>query len=126
VRRAALLIALAAGGCGATMELPPPEGVAADDPRVVACREEAENTPERREIARRAPPGIDAEQRTRQEIERAVVTAYHACLQRAGFARAGGVEPARQPASRWWSPGAPAPVAADGQVPLAPPAATGY
>ncbi|TQF78344.1 hypothetical protein FK498_09415 [Elioraea sp. Yellowstone] len=124
--RRAVLLALAAAACGATVDLAPPEGVAADDPRVAACRAEAEATPERREIARRAAPGIDAEQRTRREIERAVVTAYHACLQRAGFARVGGVEAVQPPLSRWWSPGAPPALPDAGRVPLAPPAPTGY
>jgi hypothetical protein len=122
-------MSLAAAACASPgSTLPAPEGLAETDPRVVACRAEANATPARREIARRAGPSVDQQEAARRELDRAVLAAYHACLQEAGLARVGGVEPAQRPvAADRRAPGAPLPPDPSSVVPLAPPpASTGY
>ncbi|WP_439578460.1 hypothetical protein [Elioraea sp.] len=127
MKRLPVLALLAIAACASEgPSLPAPEGVAETDPRVVACREQAHATPARREIARRAGIGLDQQEITRQETARAITAAYHGCLQEAGFAQAGGVEPAFRPVWRWTRPGAPLPEQGGTVVPLAPAAPTGY
>lgn len=126
-RLVAVVALLAAAGCGAsTPRLPAPEGVADNDPRVVECRREAARTPARREIARRRGMGMEQQLLARQETETAINVAYHACLEEAGFPRAGGVEAVQRPIFRWPTPGAPPPPEPSSVVPPAAPAPTGY
>jgi hypothetical protein len=129
VRRLALAAALAVPACASPgPNLPAPEGLAATDPRVVACRAEANDTPARREIARRAGPSVDQQEAARRELDRAILAAYHACLQQAGLGRVGGVEPVqRAVAADRPVPGGPLPSEPGSVVPLAPPpGSTGY
>lgn len=123
VRGATLLLLLAA--CS-TRPLAPPEGVAADDPRLAECRREAANTPAVRELRRRQPPAADATNfnRVQDEIRDAEQDAFTDCLVRVGvFERpAGGVERVRAPRFGR-DAGAPSGAA----LPSAPrPSATGY
>jgi len=123
--RAATLMLLLLAACS-TRPLAPPEGVAADDPRLAECRREAANAPEVREIRRRMPPSADGTNFTRaqDEIREAEQGAFTDCLVRVGvFERpAGGVERVRAP--RFGTGGAaPSGVA----LPSAPrPSTTGY
>jgi hypothetical protein len=129
LRRILLLGALVVAACTetTTARLAAPEGVADDDPRVVACRQEARRTPALREINRRRGRGLSQQDLAREETETAVNVAYHACLQEAGITVAGGVEPVRRPVWRWNIPGAPLPAEPTTTVPLGPPpATTGY
>lgn len=129
MRRLALAAALAVAACASPgPNLSAPEGVAESDPRVVACRAEADATPARREIARRAGPSVDQQEAARRELDRAVLAAYHACLQQAGLGRVGGVEPVqRAVAADRPAPGGPLPTEPGSVVPLAPPpGSTGY
>lgn len=129
MRRLTLAASLAAAACASPgLPLPAPEGLAETDPRVVACRTEANATPARREIARRAGPSVDQQEAARRELDRAILAAYHACLQGAGLARMRGVEPVQRPvATERPAPGAPLPPDPSSVVPLAaPPASTGY
>jgi hypothetical protein len=130
VRRLALAALLAATSCASPgPSLPAPEGLAETDPRVLACRTEATATPARREIARRAGPSVDQQEAARRETDRAIIAAYQACLQQAGLARPGGVEPVQRPviAAERPVPGAPLPAEPGSVVPLAPPpGSTGY
>jgi hypothetical protein len=129
VRLAVLAVLLAAAACASTgPTLPAPDGLAETDPRVVACRAEANATPARREIARRVGPSVDQQEAARQELDRAVLAAYQACLRGAGLGRVGGVEPVQRPvAADRRAPGAPLPPDPSSVVPLAPPpASTGY
>lgn len=125
----ALAAALVVAACASPgPPLPAPEGLADSDPRVVACRTEANATPARSEIARRAGPSVDQQEAARRELDRAVLAAYHACLQQAGLGRVGGVEPLQRPvAAERPVPGAPLPPEPGSVVPLAPPpGSTGY
>jgi hypothetical protein len=123
--RAATLLLLLLAACS-TRPLPPPEGVAANDPRLAECRREAADTPEVREIRRRLPPASDGTNFTRaqDEIRDAEQAAFTDCLVRTGvFERpAGGVERVRAP--RFGAD----PAAPPGQaLPAAPrPSTTGY
>ncbi len=129
MRRLTLAAALVAAACASPgPPLPAPEGLAETDPRVLACRAEAHATPARREIARRTGPALDQQEAARRETDRAVIAAYHACLQEAGLARPGGVEPLQRPvAAERPVPGAPLPPEPGSVVPLAPPpGSTGY
>lgn len=124
-----LAASLAAGACASVgPPLPAPEGVAETDARVAACRTEAQATPARREIAQRAGPSVDQQEAARRELDRAILAAYHACLQDRGLARVRGVEPVQRPvAAERPAPGAPLPPDPSSVVPLAPPpASTGY
>lgn len=125
MRRLVLLALLLAAACS-TRPLPPPEGVAADDPRLAECRREAATAPEVQAIRRRMPPQADATNFTRamDEIREAEQGAFTDCLVRTGvFERpAGGVERVRAPR---FSPD-PAPPAGQA-LPSAPrPSTTGY
>lgn len=129
MRRLLLAASLVAAACaGSGLPLPAPDGLAETDARVVACRAEANATPARREIARRVGPSADQQEAARLELDRAVLAAYHACLQRAGLARVSGVEPVQRPvAADRLAPGAPPPPDPSSVVPLAPPpGSTGY
>lgn len=129
MRRILLVGALVVAACTetTTARLPVPEGVAEDDPRVVACQQEARRTPALREINRRRGMGMSQQDLVRDETETAINVAYHACLQEAGLRMPGGVEAVRRPVWRWNIPGAPLPAEPSTTVPLAPPPATaGY
>lgn len=129
LKRVLLLGALVVAACTetTTARLAAPEGIADDDPRVVACRQEARRTPALREISRRRGIGMSQQDIAREETETAINVAYHACLQEAGIPLPGGVEAVRQPVWRWNVPGAPLPSEPSTAVPLArPPATTGY
>lgn len=93
---AACLLVLAA--CGAR-ELPAPEGVASNDPRVVECRREALSAPTVRAIRRAMPPPTDGDgfARAREEAEGAERVVFTDCLVRLGVVSAppGGVERVR-------------------------------
>lgn len=129
MRRILLVGALVVAACTetTTARLPVPEGVAEDDPRVVACQQEARRTPALREINRRRGMGMSQQDLVRDETETAINVAYHACLQEAGLRMPGGVEAVRRPVWRWNIPGAPLPAEPSTTVPLDPPPATaGY
>lgn len=126
-RTVAVLALLVAASCSApTPPLPAPEGVAEDDPRVVACRDQAARTPARRDVARRRGIGFEQEELARQDLATAISVAYHVCLEEAGLPRPGGVEAARRPVFRWFTPGAPPPEEPSSVAPPGRPAATGY
>jgi hypothetical protein len=95
---AASLLVLAA--CTAR-ELPVPEGVASNDPRVGQCRREAVSSPAVLAIRRAMPPPTfgDAYARAREEIDIAERDAFNDCLVREGAMAvpAGGVERVRAP-----------------------------
>ncbi len=93
--RTVLAVILALGGCATAVDLPVPSGVAADDPRVVACREEARQAPEVRLVFRSAWTSTTAEQ-VRRDADEALLSAYRDCLEREGLSRGGGVEPLRE------------------------------
>lgn len=100
MRPLALLALLLVAACS-TRPLPPPEGVAANDPRLAECRREAVSAPEVLAIRRRMPPAADATNVTRamEEIREAEAAAFTDCLVRTGvFDRPpGGVERVRAP-----------------------------
>ena len=127
--RILLLGALVVAACTetTTARLAAPDGIADNDPRVVACRNEARRTPALREINRRRGMGMSQQDLAREETETAINVAYHACLQEAGIPIAGGVEAVRRPVWRWNVPGAPLPQDPTSTPPPAPPPATsGY
>ncbi|MFQ3623447.1 MAG: hypothetical protein SNJ73_07865 [Acetobacteraceae bacterium] len=123
--RGRLLLILAAAGCATAVELPAPSGVAADDPRVAACREEARDAPEVR-LPFRGARGDAPAGWARRDVERAMLSAHRECLEREDLGRGGGVEPVRDPAFRPPSPTvAPEPGPGRG-VPLGRPVPTGF
>jgi hypothetical protein len=124
MRVVALLGLLLLAACS-SRPLPPPEGVAANDPRFAACQREAAVAPEVLAIRRRMPPPADATNFSlaQDELRDAEAAALTDCLVRTGvFERpAGGVERVRAP--RFGADPAPA----GSVVPAAPrPATTGY
>jgi hypothetical protein len=95
---AASLLVLAA--CTAR-ELPAPEGVASNDPRLRECRREAVSSPAVLAIRRAMPPPTygDAYARAREDIDIAERDAFNDCLVREGAMAVppGGVERVRAP-----------------------------
>jgi hypothetical protein len=106
----ALLLAFLLAGCAARV-LPAPADVAADDPRVAACRREAVTSPEVLELHRRMPPASAASPRARanEAILEAEQDAFIDCLVRTGAlaSRPGGVERVRAPSFEPRPPDAP-------------------
>jgi len=101
MRRAAALLLLLLAGCAGRAELPVPEGVAANDPRIGPCRREAAAAPELRAIGGRQPAiGFgDAYARWREDLTAAERNGFIACLVREGAMAQlpSGVEPVRSP-----------------------------
>lgn len=88
-----LLLVMAA--CGGT---PAPVARPGEDPQVAECREEARQSPQSQELARRMnfnnPTQMD---RVREEQRVAEARVFQDCLRRRGLSRGGGVEPLRRP-----------------------------
>jgi hypothetical protein len=101
MRAVALLGLLLLTACSVTRPVQPPEGVAADDPRLAECRREATSAPEVQAIRRRMPPTADATNFAiaQDDLRDAEQAAFGDCLVRTGvFERpAGGVERVRTP-----------------------------
>ncbi|WP_144184653.1 hypothetical protein [Elioraea rosea] len=85
--RALILVGLLAlGACASRSTLAPPEGVAANDPRVSRCRAEALDSPRVRALGRRQVPPTygDAHARWQNELADAERNAFIGCLVREG------------------------------------------
>jgi hypothetical protein len=100
MRGTATLLLLALAACTAR-ELPAPEGVAANDPRLAECRREAAASPRAQEIGRRMPPPTfgDAHARAVEDMRNAESDAFNACMVRTGAITrpVSGVERVRAP-----------------------------
>ena len=92
---AALLPLLAA--CART-PAPPPTPSVPDTPEVAACRAEARNSPEVRDIGHRMNPANTYQTaRVAALRDEAEGRAFNDCLRRRGISRGGGVERVRPP-----------------------------
>jgi hypothetical protein len=90
----ACLLALAA--CGGRSAAP---GAQAESPVQAECRDEARQSPDRRDFYRRMVIGqVNQQDRIEAEIREAEARAYADCLRRRGVLRGGGVEAVRRPA----------------------------
>lgn len=94
-RLAALPALLLLAACGGT---PAPAPRPGEDPQVAECREEARQSPQSQDMARRMnfnnPTQMD---RIREEQRMAEARVFQDCLRRRGLSRGGGVEPLRRP-----------------------------
>ncbi|WP_114377692.1 hypothetical protein [Elioraea thermophila] len=120
-----LLVLCLLAACGPPSGLPAPPGVAEGDPRLVACRTEAEVDPEVRALAASSPPAASADA-FRLELEATRRAAFLRCLEREGLIRRGGVAVPSVPIDRWRGPSERPSPGVVGGLPLGSPRSVGY